>query len=46
MNFYLLPETKGRSLEQVEELFQGAHCPPPSLANAHQSRRVGYSKTD
>ena len=44
--FLLLPETKGRKLEQVEELFQGAHCPPPGLANACQSRHEGYNKTD
>ena len=30
--FLLLPETKGRPLEQVEELFQGGLCPPPGLS--------------
>ena len=29
--FLMLPETKGKPLEQVEELFQGPLCPPPGL---------------
>ena len=40
--FLLLPETKGRSLEQVEELFQGPHCPPPGLTGALLSRHDEY----
>ena len=44
--FLLLPETKGRSLEQVEELFQGPNCPPPGLANSCQRRRDGYELTN
>ena len=45
--FLLLPETKGRSLEQVEELFQGANCPPPGLASSCQSsRHGGYELTN
>ena len=30
--FLLLPETKGRTLETVEEIFQRPPCPPPGLA--------------
>ena len=37
--FLLLPETRGRSLEQVEELFQGPLCPPPGLANVGHDRK-------
>lgn len=40
----LLPETKGRSLEQVEELFQGPLCPPPGLANACSGSKFGGYK--
>lgn len=39
-----LPETKGRSLEQVEELFQGTQCPPSGLANYCLDRHGGYRK--
>lgn len=36
--FLLLPETKGKSLEQVGELFQGPPCPPPGLRHFCQSK--------
>ncbi len=34
--FLLLPETKGRTLEQVEECFSGKLCPPPGIARQHK----------
>uniref|UniRef100_A0A1X7VMN2 Major facilitator superfamily (MFS) profile domain-containing protein n=1 Tax=Amphimedon queenslandica TaxID=400682 RepID=A0A1X7VMN2_AMPQE len=38
--FLLLPETKGKTLEQVEGLFKGPPCPPPGL----RSRKTSYNK--
>ena len=40
--FLLLPETKGKSLEQVECLFKGPPCPPPGLRSGKKS----YSSLD
>lgn len=36
--FLLLPETKGKALEQVEELFQRPLCPPPGFNSSSDGR--------
>ena len=36
--FLLLPETRGKSLEEVDELFKGPLCPPPGLQQTQYYR--------
>ena len=40
--FLMLPETKGRTLEQVEELFQRPLCPPLGLDQVQCTKRAYY----
>lgn len=42
--FLLLPETKGKSLEEVEELFKGPPCPPAGLNTCKKPQQSPYNK--
>ena len=44
--FLLLPETKGRKLEEVEELFKGRACPPPGISRRNHQALPSASTND
>ena len=44
--FLLLPETKGRDLEEIEELFKNPLCPPPGISRTVYSRLTVSDRHD